>query len=316
MVESIQVLAIAILLDLLLGDPEFRLHPVRIIGYSIQYVERLLKPVPINETLKGIFLASLIPCTFFFVSHLLIRFVWTHGTLAGTITSGIILYFTLGLRSLGEEAMVVANALDQGDLGLARIRLARIVGRETKGLDATEISRAAIETVGENFVDAVLAPLFYWAIGGAALAVFYRAVNTLDAMVGYKDNKYKRLGWASARLDDLLNFIPSRISSVFISMATLFLGKWQPNIIKKALIDGKGHESPNSGISEAAFSHALGVRLGGPTHYREGIKNRAFLNSEGTPPTAKDIRRAVKLLHISALMFALVLGIISHLKLS
>ena len=305
MKEPISVLALAILLDLGLGDPELRFHPVRLMGDLIKGAERSLRMLPVSSFIQGLILACSIPLGLLAMTHLLLKAAWGASPVLGVICSSLILYSTIGLRSLGDEAASVKRALEAKDLARARKRLSRIVGRETKELDVNEISRAAVETVAENLVDAVIAPLFYWAIGGSSLAVFYRAVNTLDAMVGYRNHRYERFGKASARLDDLMNLVPARLSVLFVAIFSPFMGGPSPaTVLKAAFKEGKGHESPNAGPPEAAFSKVLGVRLGGPTRYTHGTSLRPFMNQDGQVPDPESIRQAVVLLHLASLSFS------------
>jgi len=322
MVEPISCLLLALLLDLLLGDPEFRLHPVRIIGITISKTEDMLRRVNfIGHGVKGVLLLFFVTCSFTWGTWILLEWAWAYGPITGTISSSVCLYFTIGMKCLAKEALGVYEELRNKDIPGAQTRLSRIVGRDTEVLDQTGVSRATIETVSENLVDAVLAPIFYWVLLGTPGAIFYRVVNTLDAMVGYRDERYRELGWASARLDDVLNFIPARMAPAAIFVAAWILRKCpgitglepghirhMPGItrcngmrcaglVRTVLIEGKGHESPNSAISEAAFAHCLGISLGGPTQYKHGVKQRSFLNQNAPPPSPDHIVLSVKLMY-------------------
>ncbi len=326
MKEPILTLFIALLLDLLLGDPDVSFHPVRLMGHFIEDIKGLLKGMTfLGDRVKGVVLLVVTGGFFSGATWLFTSYLWKNHPMVGVVASGVILYSTIGLRSLGDEAMAIYHLLADKDLEAARKRLSRIVGRRTEGLNETEVSRATIESVAENFVDAVFAPIFYWTILGAWGAVLYRAVNTLDAMVGYKDDEHKDLGWASARADDLLNYIPSRLAPFFVYLASLFLLDKRCRVRREnrrgllsfytgCLREGKAHESPNSGIGEAAFSLVLNVCLGGPTLYSHGVRQRPFMNQGAPPPDPKGIFCSVRLLHTSALWATVLVWSISGLK--
>ena len=221
--------------------------------------------------------------------------------------------------------MAIYHLMVNRDLEGARKRLSRIVGRKTEGLNEGEIARATIESVGENFVDAVFAPIFYWILLGAWGAVLYRAVNTLDAMVGYRDDEHKVLGWASAKADDVLNYVPSRIAPFFVYIGSLLLWEDRCRIERKkrmgffrfytrCLKEGKSHESPNSGIGEAAFSFVLNVCLGGPTLYAHGISQRPLINRNAPYPRPESVFCSVRLLHTSAISVVVLLWSASWLE--
>jgi adenosylcobinamide-phosphate synthase len=196
---------------------------------------------------------------------------------------------TIALRELVSSAKLVLTFMKQGDLVTARSNLSMIVGRDTQNLDEDGVLRAVIETVSENLSDGVIAPLFYLAIGGLPLAIAYKAINTLDSMVGYKNEKYLSFGWAAARLDDLANFIPARLTGLLIVLFTFcyFLARKPGSALSPALDsfrvmrrDGRNHTSPNSGIPEAAMAGALGVRLGGPSTYGGVLIQKPFIGDD------------------------------------
>ena len=200
----------------------------------------------------------------------------------------------LGGTSLGREAAAVRALLAADDLPGARQRLTHLVGRDTSVLDATEVSRACVESVAENTSDAVVAPLLWGAALGVPGLLGYRAVNTLDAMVGHRGERYGRFGWASARCDDLLNLPGSRLSALLAAALAPTVAGDRRTALTAWARDARHHPSPNAGVVEAAFAGALGVRLGGRNHYSHGIEDRVLLG-DGPPPTAADIDRAVRL---------------------
>src|SRR5579863_4141554 len=214
---------------------------------------------------------------------------WALGRPKNAMWQALLAWTALATRSLLEEACAVIRALEADDLDLARQRLARIVGRDTAHLDATEISRAVIETLAESACDGIVAPLFWLAIGGVPCAMAYKAVNTLDSMIGHRDPPYLYFGRFAARLDDGVNFIPARLTAMGIVTAARFHG------LRIWLRDGNKHASPNAGQSEAAMAGALGVRLGGANTYDGVLHHAPVLNAEGRPPSVKDARTALTL---------------------
>ncbi|MEP7054699.1 MAG: cobalamin biosynthesis protein [Actinomycetota bacterium] len=200
----------------------------------------------------------------------------------------------LGARSLGGEALAIDAALAQGDLEAARALLPRLCGRNPAGLDEVEIVRATVESVAENTSDAVVAPLLWGAVGGPAGLTGYRAVNTLDAMVGHRSERYERFGWAAARLDDVANFVPARVTGLLAALFAPLVGGSARTSLAVLRADGARHPSPNSGRCEAAFAGALGVRLGGVNVYADRVESRPRLGN-GRCPQRRDIARAVRL---------------------
>jgi adenosylcobinamide-phosphate synthase len=200
----------------------------------------------------------------------------------------------LGSRSLRAEASAVADLLDAGDLAGARQRVTHLVGRDPDSLDADGVARAAVESVAENTCDAVVAPLFWGALAGLPGLLGYRAVNTLDAMVGHRSTRYARFGWASARLDDVANAVPARMTAALTALAAPAVSGDPVRALRTAARDGRKHPSPNAGVSEAAFAGALALRLGGRNVYHGRVELRPVLG-DGTTPTAADIRRANRL---------------------
>ena len=215
-----------------------------------------------------------------------------------------------GLESAGKE---IYGYLKNGDIQGARKALSMVVGRDTDRLDEKEVSRGAVETVAENIVDAIISPLFYAALGGAPLAMAYRAANTLDSMVGYKNEKYRHLGWASARFDDIANFIPARLTALLLVAVTWVFRLNGKGAIKAILQDAKKHPSPNSGFTEAGVAGALGIQLGGLNYYQGIPSHRATMGIPVRPLTATDILTTNKIMNGVTLFFLLVVVIIEYL---
>ncbi|PKP60817.1 cobalamin biosynthesis protein CobD [Candidatus Atribacteria bacterium HGW-Atribacteria-1] len=298
----------AYLLDLIIGDPYWLPHPVRMIGKFIEYLEKALRKNndqnQRTEKIKGIILTVITVGLSYYIIYFLIY-------IAGVISPGLkfafssfFIFTTLSTKNLGEEAFSVYRALEEDNLELAREKVSRIVGRDTKGLSRDEIVRATVETVAENTVDGIISPLFYAVLGGAPLAMAYKVVNTLDSMVGYKNEKYIQFGWFSAKLDDLVNYLPARISVLLIPMASLLVRQRGLMALRIIFRDGKKSPSPNAGIPEAGFAGALGIQLGGVNFY-QGVKEyRPILGEKLKEISLKDILKAIWLsCTVSILMF-------------
>ncbi len=277
----------------------------------ITKTEQFLRCLKIAERLAGVILAVFIVGGVFLISTGLINLArFIHPTL-GTGLSIVLIFTTLSIKSLYQESMKVYWALQKGDILKARKDLAMIVGRDTENLDFVEIVRAGVETVAENTVDGVISPLFFAFLGGAPLALAYKAINTLDSMVGYRNEKYIRFGWASARLDDIANFIPARIAGILMPLAAFLCGERGFEALKIVLRDGQKHPSPNSGISEAAVAGALGVQLGGLNFYQGKPSPKPTLGDSTRSLTPEDIYRANRIMLVTSGL-ALTLGLLSR----
>lgn len=307
------ILPAAFLLDFLLGDPHNWPHPVRWMGKGIEAFEPVFRKKVKNTRLAGVLFAlSLIVLTFI-LSGLAIGLAGVVHPVLGTCVEITMLYYAISAFSLRKEALGVLEALELQGLGAAKKRLAMIVGRDVEPLDDEGVRRAALETVAENFVDGVLSPLFWAGIGGAPLAMAFKMVNTLDSMVGYKDETYIDFGWASARIDDLFNFIPARLSVPVIAFAVyLRKGNWK-QAWDTGWSQGRNHKSPNAGYPEASFAGALGVRLGGPNVYGGVLVDKPFIGSEFGPVSGLHLRQACKLLVVSSLVAVFVAMSLAHL---
>lgn len=269
-------LFMACALDAALGDPRWLLHPVRLMGRAVAWYERRIRSVVSDRTgeaVAGIVLAVGLPAVSYGVSWLAIDLSSRIHETVGKGVEVFLAFTTLAARDLADHAVEVRRALEAGSLEHARMAVARMVGRDTARLSETEVVRATVETVAESTADGVMAPLFYLILGGAPVALAYKAISTLDSMVGHLDQRYRYFGWASARLDDVANWVPARVTALLIAgVAGLALGDvaasrraWR--VFRR---DGKKHPSPNSGRPEAAMAGALGVRLGG-TNYYDGV---------------------------------------------
>ncbi|MEK6656089.1 MAG: adenosylcobinamide-phosphate synthase CbiB, partial [Nitrospirota bacterium] len=263
----------AYLLDIAIGDPKWFPHPVRYIGRGINLLEKISLKIALTPVWKrgaGIITVVIVVLSAYLIAFFLIKAFYSINSPLGEVISILIAYTTLSINDLAKEAKGVFSALKEDNLIDARKRLSRIVGRDTKDLDEMGVIRAAVESVAENTSDGIIAPLFYLAIGGPALALAYKAINTLDSMIGYKNERYKDFGWAAARLDDIANYIPARITGILIAIVSFIINYSLYTVhysLKVMFRDGKNHPSPNSGFPEAAMAGALGVQLGGPSYY-------------------------------------------------
>lgn len=308
---SAGLIIFAFLLDLILGDPRWFPHPVVLIGWLISTLEYVLRSLIKSkgwELLTGGILAIVVPVSAFLAAYWLIGVAGSFSQAAGWLTAVFLGYTTIAARSLYAEPQKVAKLLLAGELPGARKELSCLVGRDTQELDEKGIVRALIETVAENTSDGVIAPLFYLAIGGAPLAIAYKAVNTLDSMVGYKNDKYLYFGRASARLDDVANYIPARLSALLIIVAAFILSKDWKNAWRIMLRDGRNHPSPNSGYPEAVMAGAMGRRLGGPSYYGGIPSNKPFIGNERGEFQVVDVRESGALM-ITASVFMVVLSV-------
>jgi adenosylcobinamide-phosphate synthase len=293
-------LAAAYALDIVAGDPEWFPHPVRFFGALIELGERWLRRLgrdPVLETLAGAALTGSV-----------VSIAWASGRPNNAAWRVMLAWTTLSTRCLLNEAGVVVRALDAGHLELARVRLARIVGRDTRGLNENEIARAVIETLAESACDGIVAPLFWLAVGGVPCAMAYKAINTLDSMIGHPEPPYRYFGRVAARLDDAVNLAPSRLTALAISVAAGMHGLDAHQAFRIWRRDGSKHPSPNAGQSEAAMAGALGVRLGGRNFYDGDPHNAPMLCTEGRPATAQDARTALSIVAtVSGIAFSVAL---------
>jgi len=305
-------IVLAYLLDLILGDPYYLPHPVRGMGKLIEYLERKLRN---TSVLAGMILAIAVVGLVYLGSLFAIRFADNVNTWAGFAISTVLIFSTLSTRSLDKEARSVYESLKLGNIEEARARLSLIVGRDTQGLDQDEIIRATVETVAENSVDGIISPLFYAALGGAPLALAYKAINTLDSMVGYRNERYLHFGWFSAKLDDAANYIPARLSILLVPLASLILRKRASSALHTILRDGKKSPSPNAGIPEAGFAGALGIQLGGVNYYQGGETAKPILGSRAKQRDEEDIIQAINLMWaVSGMAFLTVALILWYIR--
>ena len=314
MLELSIVLFLAFILDLIFGDPRYRFHPIRLIGRFILLFTKILRRSGIDGKRGGILLVVMVE-TLFLIAYLTASLIFHHiNLIIGLGFDLFVCYSCLALKDLFIHTDRVIHALETGNLPEARKGISMVVGRDVRFLDEKGISRAAIETMAENFVDGFLSPLFWYLSGGIlgyilglspvmtaiSLMLVFKVASTLDSMVGYKDSEFLEFGWAGARLDDIMNFIPARLSLI-----VLFAGAWICRLkasegISVALRDRLKHDSPNAAHAESFVAGALEVRLGGPTVYPDGQKDKPWLGEGNPDPLPQHIRRTASLLTRSA----------------
>ncbi|MBJ6752552.1 adenosylcobinamide-phosphate synthase CbiB [Geomonas anaerohicana] len=294
---NIAVVLGAVLLDLALGDPRALPHPVVGIGELISSLEKPLRRMIPNARVAGVALLVITVGVSYVLAASLIYAAAQLAPAAGFVVSLYLAWVSLAARSLHLESAKVVRALQDGDLPAARVALSYIVGRETAELDEPEIIRGAVETVAENTGDGVIAPLFYLVLGGPALAIAYKAVNTLDSMVGYKNERYLEYGWASARFDDLANYLPARLTGLLMVLAAPLCGLNGGGAWRILRRDGRNHSSPNSGFPEAAAAGALGVRLGGANRYFGKIVEKPTIGDPVLPLSQASYAGVVRLMY-------------------
>jgi len=299
-------------LDLVLGDPRWIPHPVRIIGQVIDRLEIWIRGWAHGDRalrVGGCLMTFLVVVGSFLAAWLLIAWFGLLGTTVGAVVAVLLGYTTIAIRDLYKQSWAVIKALRAEDLPEARRLLSMIVGRDTKDLDAESIQKAVIETIAENLSDGVVSPLFYMAVGGVPLAMAFKASSTLDSMVGYRNERYEHLGSCSARLDDVLNFIPARLTGLLIVAAafTLRLDASRAWYIFRR--DGGKHKSPNAGRPEAAMAGALRIQLGGPSVYDGVPVERPYLGDPEQPIDIAQTREAEQILFIVSFLMVLLAGL-------
>lgn len=305
------ILPTAFVIDCLVGDPNYPLHPVRLIGQMIDQLKRGLFEVDLGGKFSGFMLTTVIVLLVINI-YLAIRLLAEN--IHPYVAVGIdifCVYSSIALKDMVNHVKPIMKHLNNGDIDNARLCLQKIVGRKTNSLDTPAIARASIESVAESFVDGFFAPVFWYTVvlilcqfmGGftppmaVAAILTYRAINTMDSMVGYKNEEFIKFGWFPARLDDVLNFIPARLSLVFMTPAALFCGLNVKQAWRIALRDRLKHQSPNSAHAESFAAGALDIKLGGPTTYSDGTVDKPWLGDgihEATPDHIRSICRLVQ----------------------
>ncbi len=299
-IPSWYIIPAAFLIDLVMGDPPSFPHPVRLMGKAISFFEPVFRKLPLKLFKSGLFFSFFLIFTSFSLSFFIVYGSRLIDPFFGNIVEIVLVYYCISVRSLKDSALAVMNAFRDSGLPEARKKISMIVGRDSENLSEEGVIRAAVETVAENLVDGVISPLFYAVIGGAPLAISYKMVNTLDSMVGHKNEKYIDFGKASAKIDDMANYAPSRISIPLISLAAQILWGKGISSFKTALKEGSNHSSPNSGYSEAAFAGALFVKLGGPNYYGGQLVSKPYIGTDFEKVQWIHLEKACKLMVLSS----------------
>jgi adenosylcobinamide-phosphate synthase len=294
--------AMACLLDAMVGDPRWFPHPVRWMGSIVTWFDRRIYALLLSsakQRIAGMLLAVTLPAGAYAAGAL---FIWLGSVIDpmwGSAATVLLSWTTLAARDLIDHVMSVQRALQSASLTEARSAVAKIVGRDTDEMEESDIVRATVETIAESTADGIIAPLFYLILGGAPLALAYKAVSTLDSMIGHVDDRYRWFGLASARLDDAANYIPARITALLLVLSTGIVSRSWP-VMQRAwqilLRDGSHHPSPNSGRPEAAMAGALGVQLGGTNRYDGLPIQRPYLGDSDQPLTRAHIDMALTLM--------------------
>jgi len=295
------------ILDLIFGDPEWMPHPVRLIGKLINLLDRWLRGNSSFwiEKVKGVFLAICVVSAASGISYGILRSSKMLNSFLGEAVWVYLAYTTLATRDLRVKGKAILKEIDSGKIKEARVRLSMIVARDTRNLNKEEIARAAVESVAESINDGIIAPLFYLIVGGPVAAVAYKSVNTLDSMVGYKNEKYLNFGWFSAKLDDCLNYVPARITGLLIAVSAGIYNKNFISAFKIMMRDGKNHFSPNSGIAEAAMAGALGIRLGGSSMYFGKTIQKPYIGEEKNILETACLKKALDISFIASVLMLL-----------
>ncbi len=316
---SLLALLLGFLLDLAVGDPHWMWHPIRAIGGLIQWWENILRKIfpktKAGEQAGGVILVVMVTgMTTAAAIGILAAVQWV-GWWLRLVVETMMCYQILATRALKDESMKVYDALKTGDISAGRYAVSMIVGRDTDRLDAEGVTKAAVETVAENTSDGIIAPMLYMLLGGAALGFFYKAVNTMDSMVGYKNDKYLYFGRAAALFDDVLNYIPARVSAYMMILASYLCdldGKRAYEIYKR---DRYNHASPNSAHTEAVMAGALHVQLAGDAWYFGVLHEKKTIGDPDRAVVCEDIPLANRLLYMTAVISLLIFGSVKGLLL-
>lgn len=308
---------LAFVADTIIGDPRSKLHPVVLIGKLIAGLEKLLYQQGASDKSKmvagGLLVAIVLTLTYQLVDGLC-NFVALGGnSYVSMLFNALLLSFTISPRSLAEAGREIHDYLIKGDMENARYKVGWIVGRDTENLSEGEVTRATVETVAENTVDGIISPLFFFLIGGVPLAFMYRAANTMDSMVGYKNDRYLYFGRVAARLDDVLNYIPARITGIIFVLAAVLLHLDYRNAWQMLRRDASKHPSPNGGWAEAAVAGALQIRLGGYNSYFGRQSFRAYMGEPIKALKAEHIMACIRMMYSATVLFLLLAHLVGCL---
>jgi adenosylcobinamide-phosphate synthase len=301
------ILPAAFALDILLGDPPRLPHPVRLLGKAIEKLEPPFRRLRVNLIFSGALYAVVLILGTWLLTFLVLTTAYRVHPFFKTFLDIILIYYCISICSLDGAAMEVKRCLQQQQVQAAKKKVAMIVGRDINNYKENGLARATVETVAENLVDGVTAPLFFAAIGGAPLALAYKMTNTLDSMVGYKNDTYRHFGRASARIDDVLNYLPARLTVPVVALAAQILarrGKWS---LMTAVCEGAHHASPNAGYPEAAFAGALAVKLNGPNYYYGKLVDKPYIGVCFGQSSPGHIKKACDIMLLSSVLWLILL---------
>ncbi len=314
---TLPAVALGFFIDLLIGDPRWLYHPVCIIGKGISAGEKLLRGIfpktKAGERAAGCVLAAAVTVLSAAVPAVILLILYHLSWIAGFAVETFFCYQLLATKSLKQESGKVYKELKEGTLESSRKAVSMIVGRDTAALDEKGVTKAAVETVAENASDGVIAPLFYMMIGGAVWGFVYKAINTMDSMIGYKNEKYQYFGTAAARLDDGANFIPARISGLLMILASFLCGMNGRNAAAVYRRDRKKHASPNAAQTESVMAGALDIQLAGDAWYFGTLHKKPFIGDSNRPVEPEDIPRSHKILYATAILALVVFGTVRFL---
>ena len=310
---GISALIAGYLLDLLLGDPEWLYHPVRLIGKYISFAEKRLRKRGGNLRIGALILTISTTLATMAAATLILWLLRLAGDVPLFIGMALMDWMGIAVTCMAKEARGVGKALKLG-VGPARKQVARIVGRDTESLNEEEIIKATVETVAENTTDGVISPILYALIGGPVLLWGYKAVNTLDSMVGYMDEKYRDIGWSSAKLDDVLNYLPARLTALLMVAAARLTGLDAKNALRIVHRDHANHKSPNSAWSEAAAAGALHIQLGGTHLYFGKPVEKPTIGDDDRPAEEEDIGKVNRLLYVTSGLMMLIAAVTGLVK--
>jgi adenosylcobinamide-phosphate synthase len=297
------ILPAAFALDIILGDPHYLPHPVRWMGKAIERLEPPFRRIGFNLSFSGALYAAVLVLGTWLLTFLVLAAAHRVHPFLKTLLDIISIYYCLSMRSLYDAAMEVNQCLRQKKVQAARGKVALIVGRDIADYKENGLARATVETVAENLVDGVTAPLFFAAIGGAPLALAYKMTNTLDSMVGYKNQTYLQFGKASAIMDDFLNYIPARLSVPVIALAAQILSGFGERSLMTAVCEGANHASPNAGYPEAAFAGALALKLNGPNYYNGKLVDKPYIGVRFGQSSPGHIKKACDIMMLASVLW-------------
>ena len=307
------ILPAAFALDILLGDPRYLPHPVRWMGKIIEWLEPPFRKLPYSLIFSGILYAVILILGTWLLTLLALSIAHRVHPFFKTVLDIILIFYCISIRSLSDAAMEVKHCLQQNKVQSAKEKVAMIVGRDIDRYKEEGLARATVETVAENLVDGITAPLFFAAVGGAPLAVAYKMINTLDSMVGYKNDAYRKFGKASARIDDLFNFIPARLTVPVVALAAQILARCGKRSLRTAICEGANHASPNAGYPEAAFAGALAVKLNGPNYYNGKLVEKPYIGIRFGRSMPNHILKACDIMILTSFLWLILLMVVQWL---